>query len=98
MTRKRFIKLVMSYEIQRNEAIKMADMVKEHRSYEEMFRTYHQYLWGKMLMNRANRGFKWFAEGIRQTAKTITETLSPTIQSLIKSVAGEADGDSQNQS
>lgn len=37
MTKKRFIKLIMSYEIQRNEAERIAPDVAQYGSYEEMF-------------------------------------------------------------
>lgn len=97
MTRKRFIKLVMSYEIQRNEAVKIADMVKEYGSYETMFQACYRCLQIKRIVDRAKHGFRWLTGGVMQTAKAICENLSPTIQNMIKAVAGEADGNSQNQ-
>ena len=97
MTRKRFIKLVMSCEIQRNEAVKMADMVKNYGSYETMFQAYYQHLQVKRTLNRAKRAFQWLSSGIRQAAAVICAELYPAIQNMIKAVAGGKNGDNQNQ-
>lgn len=55
MTRKRFIKLVMSHEIQRNKAERIAENVAQYGSYETMYQVMKAPLQLEQRLVRANR-------------------------------------------
>lgn len=71
MTRKRFLKLVMSYEIQRNEAERIAGNVVQYGSYENMFVEIEHGLKTTQALNRAKLSLEWLKDEIIRAAKTI---------------------------
>lgn len=71
MTRKRFLKLVMSYEIQRNEAERIAGNVVQYGSYENMFVEIEEGLKTAQALNRAKLSWEWLKDEIIRAAKTI---------------------------
>ena len=75
MTRKRFVRLVMSYEIQRNEAERIAGNVAQYGSYEKMFAEIKEKLIMRRDLTRMKRSWKWFKTGIIKAAKTICAIL-----------------------
>ena len=77
MTRKRFLKLVMSYEIQRNEAERIARNVVQYGSYENMLVEIEQGLKTTQGLNRAKRSLEWFKDGIIRAVKTICDNVVP---------------------
>lgn len=80
MTKKRFVKLVMSYEVQRNEAYKMAENVAQYGSYETLFESIVAGLCYDAAITRAKRALKNFKICIINAAKTMAETIAPGIQ------------------
>lgn len=77
MTRKRFLKLVMSYEIQRNEAERIARNVVQYGSYENMLVEIEQWLKTTKGLNREKRSLEWFKDGIIRSVKTICDNVLP---------------------
>lgn len=77
MTRKRFLKLVMSYEIQRNEAERIARNVVQYGSYENMLVKIEQELKTTWALNRAKRSLEWFKDVIIRAVKTIYANVVP---------------------
>lgn len=60
MTRKRFIKLVMAYEIQRNDAEQLAKEVEDFGSYEALFESKFLYFTTRKLLKSIARQWKIF--------------------------------------
>ena len=58
MEKKRFIRLVMSYGVQRNEAAQMAARVGAFGSYEAIFAVYQPLLAGRSAVKGLQRGFR----------------------------------------
>lgn len=80
MTRKRFLKLVMSYEIQRNEAERIAGNVAQYGSYENMLVEIEQGLKTTQALNRGKRSLEWFKDGIIRAVKTICANVVPAFR------------------
>lgn len=80
MTRKRFLKLVMSYEIQRNEAERIAGNVVQYGSYENMFVEIEQGLKTTQALNRAKLSWEWLRDEIIRAAKTIRANIVPAFR------------------
>ena len=89
MTRKRFLKLVMSYKIQRNEAERIAGNVVQYGSYENMLVEIEQGLKTTQALNRAKRSLEWFKDGIIRAAKTICANIVPAFR-IFSEAAREA--------
>lgn len=62
MTRKRFLKLVMSYEVPRNDAERMAVRVNEFGSYESLFSYLRLGLISRTVWQRIQKFFKMWRE------------------------------------
>ena len=82
MTRKRFLKLVMSYEIQRNKAERIAGNVVQYGSYEKMFVEIEQELKTTQALNRAKR--EWLKDVIIMAAKTICANMVPAFRRFVE--------------
>lgn len=77
MKRKRFLKLVMSYGVQRNEAERLAKMVCVYGSYEAVFAHYRLYLEGRCA-----------TMGIRKVYASIVRALRPVVKSIREFFSG----------
>ena len=84
MTRKRFLKLVMSYEIQRNEAERIAGNVVQYGSYENMFVEIEQGLKTTQALNRAKLSLEWLKDEIIRAAKTICANGVPAFRRFVE--------------
>lgn len=84
MTRKRFLKLVMSYEIQRNEAERIAGNVVQYGSYENMFVEIEQGLKTTQALNRAKLSWEWLRDEIIRAAKTIRANVAPAFRRFVE--------------
>lgn len=84
MTRKRFLKLVMSYEIQRNEAERIAGNVVQYGSYENMFVEIEQGLKTTQALNRAKLSWEWLKDEIIRAAKTIRANIAPAFRRFVE--------------
>lgn len=84
MTRKRFLKLVMSYEIQRNEAERIAGNVVQYGSYENMFIEIEQGLKTTQALNRAKLSLEWLKDEIIRAAKTICANGVPAFRRFVE--------------
>ena len=84
MTRKRFLKLVMSYEIQRNEAERIAGNVVQYGSYENMFVEIEQGLKTTQALNRAKLSWEWLKDEIIRVAKTICANRVPAFRRFVE--------------
>lgn len=84
MTRKRFLKLVMSYEIQRNEAERIAGNVVQYGSYENMFVEIEQGLKTTQALNRAKLSWEWLKDEIIRAAKTICANRVPAFRRFVE--------------
>lgn len=84
MTRKRFLKLVMSYEIQRNEAERIAGNVVQYGSYENMFVEIEQGLKTTQALNRAKLSWEWLKDEIIRAAKTICANIVPAFRRSVE--------------
>lgn len=87
MTRKRFVRLVMSYEIQRNEAERIAGNVAQYGNYEKMFAEIKEKLIMRRDLTRVKRSWKWFKTGIIKAAKNNMRYLVPVIRTMTKIVS-----------
>ncbi len=81
MTRKRFVKLVMSCGIQRNQANELAKEVKTYGSYDEMYKHYRP---GLFMQRTWWRG----KNSVRTLSKVLTAAILPVVKEFIK-VASE---------
>ena len=84
MTRKRFLKLVMSYEIQRNEAERIAGNVVQYGSYENMFVEIEHGLKTTQALNRAKLSLEWLKDEIIRAAKTICANGVPAFRRFVE--------------
>lgn len=73
MKRKRFVKLAMSYGVQRNEAERLAKLVCVLGSYEAVFAHYRHYLEGKRAIAVFQRIHKSVLRAVRPMVKTLQE-------------------------
>lgn len=73
MKRKRFVKLAMSYGVQRNEAERLAKLVCVLGSYEAVFAHYRHYLEGKRAIAVFQRIYKSVLRAVRPMVKTLQE-------------------------
>lgn len=62
MEKKRFIRLVMSYGVQRNEAAQIAALVGTFGSYEAVFAVYRPLLAGRSVVKGFQKGFRNISE------------------------------------
>ena len=73
MKKKRFVRLVMSYGVQRNEAAHMAARVGTFGSYEALFAAYRPLLVGRATMQGLQRGFRNLSETVAFAARGICD-------------------------
>lgn len=73
MKKKRFMRLVMSYGVQRNEAARMAARVGAFGSYEALFAAYRPLLIGRATMQGLQRGFRNTSETAALAARGICD-------------------------
>ena len=76
MKRKRFVKLAMSYGVQRNEAERLAKLVCVLGSYEAVFAHYRHYLEGKRAIAVFQRIYKSVLRAVRPMVKSLREFFS----------------------
>lgn len=73
MKRKRFMRLVMSYDIQKNEAARIAARVGAFGSYEVLFRIYHPWLAGHVVTKGLQRGLRDFSATVNFAARRLCD-------------------------
>lgn len=69
MKKKRFMRLVMSYGVQRNEAARMAARVGAFGTYEALFAAYRPLLIGRATIQGLQRGFRNLSETVALAAR-----------------------------
>lgn len=69
MKKKRFMRLVMAYGVQRNEAARMAARVGAFGSYEALFAAYRPLLIGRATIQGLQRGFRNLSETVALAAR-----------------------------
>lgn len=76
MKRKRFVKLAMSYGVQRNEAERLAKLVCVLGSYEGVFAHYRLYLEGRRAIREFWRVYKSVVRGVRPMVESLRNFFS----------------------
>lgn len=76
MKRKRFVKLAMSYGVQRNEAERLAKLVCVLGSYEDVFAHYRLYLEGRRATMALRRVYKTVVRAVRPMVECLREFFS----------------------
>jgi hypothetical protein len=76
LKRKRFVKLAMSYGVQRNEAERLAKMVCVLGSYEAVLEHYRLYLEGRRAVAVFQRIYKSILRAVRPMVKSLREFFS----------------------
>lgn len=90
MKRKRFIKLAMSYGVQRNEAERLAKLVCVYGSYEALF-TAQRF---GLEMERVKKAFRRFADGLLRILRPVVENIAAAFNGInwLEVLAAEDDG------
>lgn len=76
MKRKRFVKLAMSYGVQRNEAERLAKLVYVLGSYEDVFAHYRLYLEGRRATSALKSVYASVVRAFRPIVKSLREFFS----------------------
>lgn len=90
MKRKRFIKLAMSYGVQRNEAERLAKLVCVYGSYEALFMAQRFGL----EIERVKMAFRRFADGLLRVLRPVMENIAAAFKGVnwLEVLAAEDDG------
>ena len=90
MKRKRFIKLAMSYGVQRNEAERLAKLVCVYGSYEALFAAQHFGL----EIERVKMAFRRFADGLLRILRPVVENIAAAFNGInwLEVLAAEDNG------
>lgn len=78
MKRKRFVKLAMSYGVQRNEAERMAKLICVYGSYEALFAAQHF----ELEIERAKMAFRRFADGLLRILRPVVENIAAAFNGI----------------
>lgn len=78
MKRKRFVKLAMSYGVQRNEAERLAKLVCVYGSYEALFAAQHFGL----EIERVKMAFRRFADGLLRILRPVVENIAAAFNGI----------------
>lgn len=78
MKRKRFVKLAMSYGVQRNEAERLAKLVCVYGSYEALFAAQHFGL----EIERVKMVFRQFADGLLRILRPVVKNIAAALNGI----------------
>lgn len=84
MTQKRFVKLMMAHEIQRNQAEKMARAVEQYGSYKEMYQKIAPTLPFWTVKKRIVKAYNHISKQIKAATAALVGGLIPSIKSMME--------------